>query len=65
MPIYESFRPAFSNKLKDDVLTSRVVSGRESVYFGQRLVWPIGRRLEESEVLEICAYNHSKYLPDK
>ncbi|PAA94201.1 hypothetical protein BOX15_Mlig001532g2 [Macrostomum lignano] len=50
---------------RDNVQTSNAASGRDSVYFGQQFKWPVGRRIEITDVLEIRVYNFSKYLANK
>ncbi|KAF6770247.1 hypothetical protein AHF37_10864 [Paragonimus kellicotti] len=38
-------------------------NGRDSVYFGQTLLWPVSRPIDDRDVLELSAYNYRKHLP--
>ncbi|XP_018655678.1 putative otoferlin [Schistosoma mansoni] len=45
-------------------LNSRIATGHDSVYFGQRISWPVSRSLDDKDVLILKAYQMRKGLPD-
>ncbi|KAH8869192.1 Otoferlin [Schistosoma japonicum] len=45
-------------------LNSRIATGHDSVYFGQRILWPVSRSLDDKDVLILKAYQIRKGLPD-
>ncbi|CAI2734909.1 unnamed protein product [Schistosoma spindalis] len=45
-------------------LNSRIATGHDSVYFGQRINWPVSRSLDDKDVLILKAYQIRKGLPD-
>ncbi|RTG83814.1 otoferlin [Schistosoma bovis] len=52
-------------KIKTEAkLSSRIATGHDSVYFGQRISWPVSRSLDDKDVLILKAYQIRKGLPD-
>ncbi|KAF5401661.1 hypothetical protein PHET_04721 [Paragonimus heterotremus] len=50
-------------KFRESKQSTNRANGRDSVYFGQTLLWPVSRPIDDRDVLELSAYNYRKHLP--
>ncbi|CAH8588022.1 unnamed protein product [Dicrocoelium dendriticum] len=49
---------------REKKLVTKAANGRDSVYFGQTLLWPVSRPLDDKDSLILAAYHHRKGKPD-
>ncbi|CAH8649333.1 unnamed protein product [Heterobilharzia americana] len=49
---------------REAIQTSRIATGHDCVYFGQRISWPVSRPLDDKDVLILKAYHIKKGLLD-
>lgn len=55
----------FLKFLSDFEKVTKVLRGKDSIYYGEQFQWPMGRKLDAIDTLDMRLYQYSKYLNNK